>query len=102
MSETTRRVTVTLTFATDEDPAEIAYSVHAAVRDESRFEVESASVHAFDLAEDAAETTVQLVLSGSAIVGTYLDDEPSADDHARIVRGVMVELPAAADYRERA
>lgn len=54
MPDNTRRVNVTLTFATDDVPADVAYSVMAVVRDESRYahDLESMAVHAFDLTED--------------------------------------------------
>lgn len=94
---TSRRVNITLTFATDEAPTEVLYSLHAAVRDECRFEVEATSVHAFDLDEpDDEAATVCLVLTDTSVRWATPDE---AEQIAAAMRGVVVELPISADYR---
>ena len=46
------------------------------------------------------ESKVHMVLYDSGLhAGTYLDAPELADEHARAVNGVVVELPILNDYR---
>ena len=106
MPETTRRVNVTLTFTTNDVPADVAYSVMAVVRDESRYahDLETISVHGFDLSEDGeGEPAVQLVVDPcGGITGAWVDNDERAHEFARNTGGVVVELPITADHQGEA
>jgi len=49
---TNRRVNVTFTIVTDEDPGDVMYSAMTVIRDEAALEIETVSVHAFTLDDD--------------------------------------------------
>ena len=100
MPETTRRVNVSLTIPTDKASGDVLNAVLAAMRHYVDLSVESAHVHAFDLAEDAEDTpAVCLVLTDTEV--RWCDAE-AADVIGQGVGGVVVELPVAADYRKDA
>lgn len=102
MTEPTRRTTITLTFATNEHPAELLYAVLAAVRDEADRDIETANVHTFDLADDELEPAVQFVIRDGGIYAVHLDDPERADDQAREIGGVVAYLPIELDCRREA
>jgi len=94
---TTRRVSVNLYIATDDDPASVHLAILAAVSD--RWLVQSSSVHGFDLG-DPDEPCVQLVVDPvSGIRGAFVDDPDRAEELARELGSVIVELPVDADLR---
>jgi hypothetical protein len=102
MPETTRRVSVTLTFATNDPMAAVLSDILGALHDGDIPDVETATVHAFDLNEDGPdEPAVHLVVDPIAgITGAWIDNEERADEFARNTGGVVVGLPAATDYRD--
>ncbi|WP_242890202.1 hypothetical protein [Actinomadura litoris] len=104
MTQTTRRVAVTLVSATDENAHQVMAGMLDAVRNAlPALAVVGTSTHAFDLAEDdEPEPCVQLVIDSPGIVGAYVDNPERADEHARNIGGVVVELPVTGDHRERA
>jgi hypothetical protein len=101
MPETSRRVAVTLIAATDENAHQVMAGVLDAVRNAlPDLAIHSTTTSAFDLDEDdAPEAEVQLVLSGSTLDGTYVDNPDRADEHARNIGGVVVALPIETDHR---
>lgn len=103
MTQTSRRVNVTLTAATDEDAHQVMAGVLHAVRTVlPALVVESTNAHAFDLDDAEAEApqpAVQLVVDAGGVAGAYIDRPGRAADHAGNIGGVVVELPVAADHR---
>jgi hypothetical protein len=101
MPETSRRVAVTLIAATNEDAHQVMAGMLDAVRGAlPGLAIHSTTTSAFDLDEDdEPEPAVQLVLSGSAVVGVYVDRPDLADERAREYRGVVVALPIETDHR---
>lgn len=101
MSDTSRRVNVTLTAAIDEPAHQVMAGVLDAVRNAlPGLAIESTSTHAYDLAEDEESVPhVQLVFKYNALNASFVDSPGRADEYARRFGGVVVELPVVADYR---
>ena len=101
MPETSRRVNVTFTFATDVDADHVMRQALESLPDVQAAALETVSVYEFDLDEREDAPDVHLVLdSTGGIVGTYIDIPERADDHARGIGGVVVALPVETDHRE--
>lgn len=99
---TSRRVNVTLTAATDEDAHQVMAGVLDAVRNAlPGLAIDYVTNSVFDVDEDdKPETLVQLVVDPVAgILSTWVDNPDRAEEFARNVDGVVVELPVVADYR---
>ena len=101
--ETSRHVTVSLTFATELDPSVILTAVTQRVEGIADNLLVGTSVHAFDLADDEPdEPAVQLVIDAEGrggIQAAYVDQPERAAEHAKNIRGVFVELPIVDDFR---
>lgn len=105
-----RRVNVTLSIPTDADATEVLSTVLESVRKAPAYDnnllpidVETASVHAFDLDDDAEKEAphnpVHLVVDpASGVVQAYTDDR-RAHEYASNLGAVVVELPITSDYR---
>lgn len=94
---TTRRVMINLNIVTDDDPATVHLAVLAAITD--RWPVQNSSVHGFDVT-DPDVPNVQLVIDPVAgIRGAFVDDPERAEELARELGSVIVELPVDVDLR---
>src|SRR3954469_5719177 len=103
MTETTRRVAITLIAVTDEDPHQVMAGVLDAVRNaRPGLAIAYATNSALDTADDD-EPAVQLVVDPvGGITGAWVDNQERADEFARNIHGVVVALPVETDHRERA
>lgn len=101
MPDTTRRVAVTLVAITDEPAHKVMAGMLDAVRNAlPGLAIDYATNSAFDLAEDDAEPSVQLVVDTAAgITGAWVDNPDRADEFARNIHGVVVALPIETDHR---
>lgn len=101
MPDTTRRVNVTFTFATDVDADHVMRQALESLPDHVSAGLEHVHVHEFDLTEeDDTEPSVQLVVDPhGGITGAWVDNPDRADEFARNTSGVVVVLPIEADHR---
>lgn len=102
MPDTSRRVNVTLTAATNENAHQVMGGILDAVRNAlPGLSIVASSTHAFDLndADDESEPLVQIVVDETGIARTYIDRPDRADDHARNIGGVVVTLAIEVDHR---
>jgi hypothetical protein len=96
--ETTRRVSVTLTFVTDDNPNHVLDLVTGRLI-HTQMPIEGAHVHAFDLAEpEQPEPVVHLVVVGAG-VAPFIGNPNGAHAYAEEIGGVVVELPVSIDCR---
>lgn len=94
---TTRRVFINLYIVTEDDPADVHLGVLAAINE--RWEVQTSSVHGSDI-NDPDEPSVQLVVDPVAgIRGAFVDDPERAEELAKELGSVIVELPVDTDLR---
>lgn len=102
MTDTTRRVAVTLIAATDEPAHQVMAGMLDAVRNRlPELAIHSTSTSAFDVGdEDETEPAVQLVVDAKGgLIGTWVDDPDRADEFARNTASVVVSLPIESDHR---
>lgn len=103
MSETTKRVNVTLTLATDLNPSVVLAGITERMGGQVGDLIVGTSAHAFDLNDDDQDPQAQLVISHDGSFGgiqaAYVDQPERAAEHAKNIRGVVVELPIGDDFR---
>ncbi len=101
MTDTTRRVAVTLIAATDEPAHQVMAGVLDAVRNAlPGLDIDYTTNSAFDLAENDAEPSVQIAVDAKGgITGTWVDNPNRADEFARNTGAVVVSLPIEIDHR---
>lgn len=101
MTETTRRVAVTLIAATSEPAHQVMAGMLDAVRNRlPELAIHSTTTSAFDMDEDDEEPGVFLVVDPVSGTVKGLTDGDRAHEYAGNVGAVVVELPTAADYRD--
>jgi hypothetical protein len=101
MSETTRRVFVGLTAATDEPAHHVMAGVLDAVRNAlPGLAIETTSSHVLD-EDDEPELSACLVFRDGALYSVHVDDPEGAEGRALEVQGVVVEVPVVVDYRPK-
>jgi hypothetical protein len=99
--QTTKRVAVTLTFATDAEPGQVLGGVVQKLGDANEI-LEATHVHGFDMAgdgDDNGDTVVQLVVGREGNVTGFVDNPNSAHALAEELNGVVVEVPVDVDCR---
>lgn len=97
--QTSRRVIISLTIATDVDPGIILAELPRTLRPELVRQIVGTSAHAYDMDEDTPEPSGYIVLAPSGVAwGSYLD-EAEAAERASEIHGVLLELPIVKDYR---
>lgn len=101
MTDTTRRVAVTLVAVTDEDAHQVMAGVMDAVRNAlPSLAIDYTTNSAFDIAENASEPSVQIAVDAKGgITGTWVDNPGRADEFAHNTGAVVVSLPIESDYR---
>ena len=106
MTDTTRRVAISLVAITDEDAHHVMAGVLDAVRNAlPGLRIDHASNNVFDLG-DPDEPAVQIVVDPAGgvrgISGAWVDDPDRAEEFARNTGGVVVTLPVETDHRGEA
>lgn len=101
MTETDRRVAVTLIAATHEPAHQVMAGMLDAVRNRlPELEIHSTTTSAWDTDEDDAEPCVQLVVDAKGgIIGAWVDNPDRAEEFACNTGAVVVSLPIEADHR---
>lgn len=97
-TEEDRRVVITLTFRTTTEPGVVLASVLHRLGEATR-DLESTHANGFSLGE-STNPFVQLVIDPAAgLLGVYVENSERAEEHARNVDGVVIELPVDIDHR---
>jgi hypothetical protein len=95
--ETTKRVAVTLTFATDAEPGQVLAGVVQKLGDANEI-LEATHVYGFDMA-GGGDAVVQLVVGHEGDVTGFVDNANSAHALAEELNGVVVAVPVDVDCR---
>ncbi|MFC9973588.1 hypothetical protein ACFVH6_22105 [Spirillospora sp. NPDC127200] len=100
MTDTTRRVNVTLTIPTDNPATDVLADITRAVT-RTGLPIENTHVYAFTLnGHGDPEPVVHLVIDhAGGAVNAFPDQPERADEYARNTGGLVVEVPVIADHR---
>jgi hypothetical protein len=98
--KTTRRVMVTLTFATDIEEGVIVTELPRQLPPETAKLLTGVSAHAFDMADDdQPESRVLAVIGPDLRIVELFTDVTEAGPAADRIGGLVVELPVVEDHR---